>query len=140
MTNQNSIFSATDLSIRCLEQSDQLDGIVIATCCHHKCNWSNFQSKESLPVQFRDESSFRILCLLSSWRTCGFHRTADTGTDLNDSELNRFKLTVEEKENIGSKAKFIIDKGTYITNTIKGRVAALQKGRSAALPILVRAA
>ena len=98
------------MSLRGIERSSKLNGIVIATCCHHQCTWTSFHSKEYLG-NFKDRTYFRILTILSSWRTCGFEKSHSAQQE--EGGEVRFKLSVTEKEKIGSKAKFIIDKGWY---------------------------
>lgn len=107
------VSSATDLSLRGIQRSSKLNGIVIATCCHHKCTWNSFHSKDYLG-SFKDRTYFRILTLLSSWRTCGFEKSHSA-----PQEGVRFELSIKEKEKIGSKAKYVIDKEGYSnTNSI----------------------
>lgn len=70
--------SATDLSIRGIRRADNLSGLAIVTCCHHRCTWSTFHSRKFLPEWCQVERNFRIVTLLSSWATCGFERANES--------------------------------------------------------------
>jgi len=68
--------AATDLTIRCLtqtleESSSELVGILIALCCHHRCEWSPYVGKEFLTEQGFTEEDFSLLTSITSWCTCG---------------------------------------------------------------------
>ncbi|XP_071438793.1 tRNA:m(4)X modification enzyme TRM13 homolog [Hetaerina americana] len=68
---------ATDLALRCvingIEESDKLtvEGIVIAVCCHHRCNWSSYTGKDFLLENGFNPSDFGVMCGIASWATCG---------------------------------------------------------------------
>lgn len=68
--------AATDLTIRCLTQtlentSSELVGMLIALCCHHRCEWSPYVGKEFLTEQGFTEEDFSLLTSITSWCTCG---------------------------------------------------------------------
>merc|ERR1711892_101520 len=95
--------AATDLSIRGIGRANRLHGLAIVTCCHHRCSWSTFHSRNFLPEWARDQRHFRIVCLLSSWATCGFHRQSDETGGVS------FGLNKDAKEQVGRRAKFMLD-------------------------------
>ena len=46
-----------------------VDGVVVATCCHHRCEWRSYVNQEYiLSLGFSGEQ-FGTLCALSSWAT-----------------------------------------------------------------------
>ena len=64
--------SATDLGLRCLARiRERKVSIVFATCCHHRCTWSELVGKatlESLEV-CSNSSDFRRLVSVAGWAT-----------------------------------------------------------------------
>ena len=70
--------AATDLAIRSL-RTEVLDrklisGLLIALCCHHRCDWNLFVGKKFLEENGFLQSHFSLLCGLASWATCGSGR------------------------------------------------------------------
>jgi len=68
--------AATDLSLRCLTNtlrntSSSLVGILIALCCHHRCEWRPYVGKDFLIEQGFSEDDFSLLTSITSWYTCG---------------------------------------------------------------------
>ncbi|XP_014210472.1 tRNA:m(4)X modification enzyme TRM13 homolog [Copidosoma floridanum] len=67
---------ATDLTLRCLTNSlkdnpSSKVGIVIAFCCHHQCEYSQFVGHKYLESETFTKDEFPILCKIASWATCG---------------------------------------------------------------------
>ena len=44
-------------------------GMMIATCCHHRCTWGSYVNRPFLESVGICEADFPIVCLLSSWAT-----------------------------------------------------------------------
>ena len=64
----HSIVSAATVSGR---EIPALSGVVIATCCHHKCSWGTYCNRpffEELGIFAED---FQLLTVISSWATSG---------------------------------------------------------------------
>lgn len=68
----------TDFALRCLKNSllDSAEppkflGIVLAVCCHHKCEWESLCGQEFLQSKGIDSTLFYILRSISSWSTSG---------------------------------------------------------------------
>ena len=63
-----------------------LGGIVIALCCHHRCNWGHYTGRKALSELGFTPVEFHLLCLMSSWAVCGirphFHLDSSTGKDV----------------------------------------------------------
>ncbi len=102
--------AATDLCLNSLLNtlreidSVKLKGIVIALCCHHKCDIKAiYTSKEYLSFLGISSRDFSLIKSASAWYTCHFKPTE--GNDVNDDLLQ------ERKKQIGWKCKRIIDYG-----------------------------
>eukprot|EP00112_Aurelia_sp_Birch-Aquarium-sp1_P016120 Seg3626.1 transcript_id=Seg3626.1/GoldUCD/mRNA.D3Y31 product=tRNA:m protein_id=Seg3626.1/GoldUCD/D3Y31 len=131
---------ATDLALRCLlEQksggvsSDEkackkqkLDTtqfdvklILLALCCYHRCTWASYVGNEFFTNNGFTAFDFHRVTQLCSWAVCGFrdHHKDSTNGDQeekeceNNQERNDFKLSSEEKKEIGIKCKRLIDVG-----------------------------
>ena len=66
----------TPIPSRCLTQTlsgveSDLAGVLIALCCHHRCDWRPYVGKEFLLEQGFTEEDFSLLTALTSWCTCG---------------------------------------------------------------------
>ncbi|MEE6513138.1 hypothetical protein FKM82_020614 [Ascaphus truei] len=143
--------AATDLALRCLVQNctppagepqrkhprtdptvhrTLVAGLVIALCCHHRCDWQHYVGRDFFQEMGLGQREFGLLQRMSSWATCGV-RTSDRGshprdqvgrgngeehdaqhrnTDCN-SEPVQGLLTVAERENLGRLCKLLIDHG-----------------------------
>ncbi|KAI8817049.1 methyltransferase TRM13-domain-containing protein [Fimicolochytrium jonesii] len=86
--------AATDLTLRCLssfesatKSNQQLKGMVIALCCHHNCSWECYVDHGFLQKVGLDKEEFELLCVMSSWATCGTKEQREA------AELERRKNT-----------------------------------------------
>ncbi|XP_076649306.1 tRNA:m(4)X modification enzyme TRM13 homolog [Halictus rubicundus] len=103
---------ATDLTISCLHRAMQdkpvcnVNGIVIAFCCHHRCEYASYVGKHYLEQCGFTLSEFPILCSIASWATCGSNKQ-------HDSKNTRYAkiLTSSEREAIGRKVKTLLNWG-----------------------------
>lgn len=72
---------ATDLAMMSLRPDAfpkaSLGGLMIALCCHHRCEWSHFVGKDLLLSHGFTSDQFRLLCGLTSWATCGTGKPRD---------------------------------------------------------------
>jgi len=130
--------AATDLSIRCLTQTldeveSELGGILIALCCHHRCDWSPYVGKEFLTEQGFTEEDFDLLSSITSWCTCGSGKprkqleeqfteheveSPEQSHPSNLPQINhlkdrytRLQLDQATREEIGRQAKRVLDYG-----------------------------
>ena len=66
---------ATDFSLRCicksLQDSVKFKSILLAVCCHHKCEYASLCGKKFLNALGIDKTMFYIVRSLSSWSTSG---------------------------------------------------------------------
>ncbi|PKU45816.1 hypothetical protein llap_3902 [Limosa lapponica baueri] len=122
-------------------------GIVIALCCHHKCDWTHYVGREFFKSVGLGPLEFHYFQRMSSWATCGMRETTaklstseesedqtnDTeeheqtfsGTDGGSDTLHGI-LTVEERKEIGFLCKLLIDHGRIEYLQQRGYKAALQ--------------
>ncbi|NXT17368.1 TRM13 enzyme, partial [Syrrhaptes paradoxus] len=122
-------------------------GIVIALCCHHKCDWTHYVGREFFKSVGLGPVEFNYFQRMSSWATCGMRETTskastaegseDQSNDTEEHEQTFSKteggsdtlqgiLTVEERKEIGSLCKRLIDHGRIEYLQQRGYKAALQ--------------
>ena len=97
--------------------------ILIALCCHHRCDWKNYVGKDFLRSHSFKAEEFSLLCGLTSWATCGTGRPRESSnnkkTKLSSTQednphtdrYERLELPRENREEIGRRAKRILDQG-----------------------------
>ncbi|NXE89384.1 TRM13 enzyme, partial [Menura novaehollandiae] len=114
------------------EDRKPVAGIVIALCCHHKCDWTHYVGREFFKSAGLGPVEFHYFQRMSSWATCGMRENtgkASTSeesedqtndTDEHEQTLSRTEsgsdtlrgiLTVEERKEIGCLCKRLIDHG-----------------------------
>ncbi|XP_011315241.1 tRNA:m(4)X modification enzyme TRM13 homolog isoform X2 [Fopius arisanus] len=103
--------AATDLTIRCLSQlarddvNSEVSGLIIAFCCHHRCDYSSYVGKNYLKTCGFTPEEFPILCSIASWATCGTGKSREV---LNDPTLI---VKWEKRESAGRKVKGLLNWG-----------------------------
>ncbi|XP_055257854.1 tRNA:m(4)X modification enzyme TRM13 homolog isoform X4 [Moschus berezovskii] len=132
------------------EKRTPVAGIVIALCCHHRCDWRHYVGKEYFRALGLGAVDFHYFQRMSSWATCGMRKTTleasniatkrrdkhndgceehdDEGYRITDDSPESFPgfLTVEEKKKIGHLCKLLIDQGRIKYLQQKGFSPALQ--------------
>ncbi|XP_072500215.1 tRNA:m(4)X modification enzyme TRM13 homolog isoform X2 [Notamacropus eugenii] len=133
-----------------LEQWIPVAGIVIALCCHHRCDWRHYVGKEFFKTLGLGPVEFNYFQRMSSWATCGMRETTLETSEINvkkrENQANGNEehdhegcrktddnpeglpglLTVEERKNIGRLCKLLIDQGRVQYLQQKGYNASLQ--------------
>ncbi|XP_029355064.1 tRNA:m(4)X modification enzyme TRM13 homolog [Echeneis naucrates] len=101
-------------------------GLVVALCCHHRCEWRHYVGQEFFLQQGLGAAEFSAFCRMSSWATCGLRQTNKAqmpqnetsqrgddeeheGAEQTDS-VNSF-LSPTEREQVGRLCKRLIDGG-----------------------------
>lgn len=125
---------ATDLTLQCLStQSNQrVAGIVLALCCHHRCTYNAYVGHVFLQEAGFLPEEFYILTALTSWATCSAKDSVplqkkvdqDPDTDqgpetdssseekqMNENRYARLGLKAHYREEVGRKAKQLLDYG-----------------------------
>lgn len=114
-----------DLAIRCLvksmsrEPEINIRGLVLAFCCHHKCEYSSYVGRKYLQQCDFTAEEFPILCSIVSWATCGSRSKSNTQPKHNSAiqheEGNVHQSSkLHERELIGRKAKTLLNWGRLI--------------------------
>ncbi|NXH19700.1 TRM13 enzyme, partial [Bucco capensis] len=122
-------------------------GIVIALCCHHKCDWTHYVGREFFKSEGLGPVEFHYFQRMSSWATCGMREAttkASTSEESEDqsndteeheqtvsetecgSDTLQGTLTVEERKEIGYLCKLLIDHGRIEYLQQRGYKAVLQ--------------
>ncbi|KAK0062954.1 tRNA:m(4)X modification enzyme TRM13 isoform X4 [Biomphalaria pfeifferi] len=57
-------------ALKLCESKRQLQGIMIALCCHHQCTWDTYSGQEFMQTIGISPENFDLLTRLSSWATC----------------------------------------------------------------------
>lgn len=109
-------------------------GIVVALCCHHRCDWRHYVGKEYFRALGLGALEFHYFQRMSSWATCGMREASVEASDVSTRRESRGEdseehddggpgatdgraeslpgcLTVEEKKKIGHLCKLLIDQG-----------------------------
>ncbi|XP_035189092.1 tRNA:m(4)X modification enzyme TRM13 homolog isoform X2 [Oxyura jamaicensis] len=118
-------------------------GIVIALCCHHKCDWTHYVGREFFKSVGLGPVEFHYFQRMSSWATCGMRETITstneesedhTNTEEHDQPYSKPEsgfdtlqgLPVEERKEIGALCKLLIDHGRIKYLQQRGYRATLQ--------------
>nr|XP_051177221.1 tRNA:m(4)X modification enzyme TRM13 isoform X1 [Lolium perenne] len=142
---------ATDMTMMCClhEQHNyteekghdkcRLQGLALATCCHHLCQWKHYANKAFLSGLGIAEEEFHAMTWFSSWAVDGDHSSQDSlEAEDSSSEVRRDRETKkpdleftgieriirgmpgEERNALGFMCKDIIDSGRLLWLRSKG--------------------
>lgn len=81
------------MTLRCLisakqdEPSCNVNGLIIAFCCHHRCEYSSYVGKRFLESCNFSVDEFPVLCSIASWATCGFEKNAKISEDIEQEKM-----------------------------------------------------
>ncbi|KAG5310237.1 TRM13 enzyme, partial [Acromyrmex insinuator] len=114
--------TATDLAIRCLVKSMNSEpkvdvrGLIVAFCCHHKCEYSSYVGRKYLQQCGFTTDEFPVLCSIVSWATCGCRLKSDVNSpsDATSDTASRISSKSDEREVIGRKAKTLLNWGRLV--------------------------
>lgn len=103
------------------EPNVHVRGLVIAFCCHHKCEYSSYVGRKYLQQCGFTVDEFPILCSIASWATCGARAKSDTKSrdDLTSRQRDKREAVVQpselnEREFVGRKAKTLLNWGRLV--------------------------
>ncbi|KAL6893762.1 hypothetical protein ACP4OV_007860 [Aristida adscensionis] len=145
---------ATDMTMMCClhEEGDvsegkqygnhYLQGLALATCCHHLCQWKHYANKSYLSGLGITEDEFHAMTWLSSWAVDGDHSSQDSSVEVDDTSSEARasgkadreavgiegiirSITAGERASLGFMCKDIIDSGRLLWLRQKGLVADL---------------
>ncbi|KAG6448492.1 hypothetical protein O3G_MSEX005517 [Manduca sexta] len=119
---------ATDYALRCITAEGVLEkakGIVLATCCHHRCEHAGYIANKQLQDLGINSEDLNAMLGMVSWATCGYGRSREVRkrleaqknseqateyqTDLDhsedqaDSELNDLSDSKDQSDSLSSK-------------------------------------
>ncbi|XP_078576021.1 tRNA:m(4)X modification enzyme TRM13 homolog [Branchiostoma floridae x Branchiostoma japonicum] len=127
-TDNNSSPPTKRLKEEDTQNTSQVECILIALCCHHRCTWTSYVGKGFFTEIGFTEEDFHLLRSMSSWATCGFARGQTKNEGGNEEEVKENSeeegeeekyeqskaaaiWTVEEREEIGRQCKRLLDQG-----------------------------
>ncbi|KAJ2941120.1 hypothetical protein O0L34_g10356 [Tuta absoluta] len=99
---------ATDFALRCVTADSilpQSRGVVLATCCHHRCEHGQYIAHTHLQELGISGDDFNTMLGVVSWATCGDGRSRDRRKLLNQQHKtinNSQDITSENLEESGS--------------------------------------
>ncbi|CAJ0965138.1 unnamed protein product [Ranitomeya imitator] len=108
-------------------------GIVIALCCHHRCDWQHYVGRDFFEKLGLGQREFGLFQRMSSWATCGARNPSqgEKSSGKGDSEdmdmeehdmdqrsngcnaepVQGLQFSVEEREHLGRLCKLLINRG-----------------------------
>ncbi|NXA48991.1 TRM13 enzyme, partial [Nothocercus julius] len=87
-----------------LENPKTVAGIVIALCCHHRCDWTHYVGREFFKSVGLGPVEFHYYQRMSSWATCGM-REGITKSSMNEEERGDQTNNTEEHDQTYSKTE-----------------------------------
>lgn len=114
------VTSLLDLTIRCLvksmngEPKVDIRGLIVAFCCHHKCEYSSYVGREYLRQCGFTADEFPVLCSVVSWATCGFHSRSDVDSSRDSTAPRIAGRSSDEREVVGRRAKTLLNWGRLV--------------------------
>ena len=90
----------------------ELEAIVLALCCHHRCDWQTYTGKEFFTDLGLTARDFHLICSMTSWATCAtrtfLNKLAERATEDHEndealkskenSSITEIKAEIEENE------------------------------------------
>ncbi len=101
---------ATDLMLRCLMQQantstteganiGEVEAIVLALCCHHRCDWQTYVGKDFFTELGLNAHDFHLICNMTSWATCAtrtfLNKLSERGTGMPDETEKKDKSDLD---------------------------------------------
>ncbi|GBP83517.1 tRNA:m(4)X modification enzyme TRM13 homolog [Eumeta japonica] len=96
--------AATDYALRCVTGARAARGLLIATCCHHRCDIASLAGSERLREHGLQSHELDLMLGVVSWATCGDGRPRTARADDADAESTR-----AARAEAGRRAKAILD-------------------------------
>ncbi|KAL1426806.1 hypothetical protein MTO96_017950 [Rhipicephalus appendiculatus] len=136
---------ATDFALRCIMETTKqpadvdsdgsfgVHGVLMATCCHHRCRWDSFVGRPLLEEWGLARQDFELLTSMAGWATCaarapqaGAHQECPEALS-NAGALNRYLcmgLSVERRAEVGRRCKLLLDtaRARYLSARLDSRL------------------
>ncbi|XP_017491130.1 PREDICTED: LOW QUALITY PROTEIN: tRNA:m(4)X modification enzyme TRM13 homolog [Rhagoletis zephyria] len=121
--------AATDLTLRCITQPRCIDEdskspgteyVLIALCCHHRCDWQVYVGKSFFQEHGLTSREFAVITKMASWAICGTGMSRERRRALEEQSQkpeevadanSKQRLSLAERERIGGMCKRILDYG-----------------------------
>lgn len=118
--------AATDFAIRCSLNGNKVaeesgsgprtDAVIIALCCHHRCEWKHLVGKEFFMQNGVSVKEFATLTKMVGWAICGTGKSRERRKQIEEEKLNGtfeeseidYELIAKRKA-VGMKCKRLID-------------------------------
>lgn len=78
-------------------------GIVIALCCHHRCDWRHYVGREYFKALGLGAEDFYYFQRMSSWATCGMRRPSLEASDTTAERRDDQNSDSEEHDERGDR-------------------------------------
>ncbi|GAB4817542.1 hypothetical protein N2152v2_004588 [Parachlorella kessleri] len=101
-----------------------LQGLAVATCCHHRCSWRHYVGQEVLRGAGFSPEDFELLSWMTGWALCGHEAPAGCGADGEGTGVSG--TDTEEDEQEGNKVGAQRQRSTAGTAQLAAGVAAGQ--------------
>ncbi|KAL3689459.1 hypothetical protein R1sor_015768 [Riccia sorocarpa] len=133
---------ATDMTLRCClsaqeegrSSSPALEGLGIATCCHHLCQWRSYVNKQFFRDLGFSEAEFNMITWLTSWAVNGSEEHAEhqelgpctekiSSTEESSHKTQKYRprlseamhtMEVSVRAEVGRRCKHLIDHGRLL--------------------------
>ena len=66
-------------------------GSVMASCCHHRCNWASYVGRPFMEQLGFGPADFHLLTLMSSWAVCGIRNNISNDDDDGDDTHSNYR-------------------------------------------------
>ena len=121
------IFSSCSILFVIDSAVGELEAIVLALCCHHRCDWQTYTGKEFFTDLGLSARDFHLICSMTSWATCAtrtfLNKLAERETERDnensealghkdDSKITEEEAQIEESEPERKRTKIDADKET----------------------------
>ncbi|XP_028588509.2 tRNA:m(4)X modification enzyme TRM13 homolog isoform X1 [Podarcis muralis] len=119
-------------------------GVVIALCCHHRCDWKHYVGQDFFTKVGLGAMEFNYFKRMTSWATCGMRETErksyathtkneEQSNETEEDDQDEYNvdslqglLTTEDRKQIGQLCKLLIDHGRIEYLQQRGYEAVLQ--------------
>ncbi|XP_037500095.1 tRNA:m(4)X modification enzyme TRM13 homolog isoform X3 [Rhipicephalus sanguineus] len=137
---------ATDFALRCIMETTKqpedagsndsfgVHGVLMATCCHHRCRWDSFVGRPLLEEWGLARQDFELLTAMAGWATCaarapqaGAHQECPEEALSNAGAVNRYLcmgLSIERRAEVGRRCKLLLDtaRARYLSTRLTSRL------------------
>ena len=92
---------------------DNVKGLLLAPCCHHRCTYSDYVGKDYLAENDFTLDEWPALRHVASWAVCGFEKAkSETSHCANEEQkCSVCTLSIDEKQKLGRLAKLLLEVG-----------------------------